>query len=222
MWWYEQHEIGSINQDEIDLPPFNYLHHHRLHDLVVRNDHIQSITHQEMMKTSPETMERMVNLFCTSQTTKLRIQEADMDKVCNASRELFASKSKDIFDEFHALKRNLAYRFVEVSQNNTSSQIILFAGCSTQIGQRFSAYNLLLSWPTRGKAFAIRLNFAEYLIICVSFIKDVLIAIDDKILFRWRDCRELSPVEEIHRNLRHPRLHWTVAGELWHVFEVLP
>ena len=90
------------------------LHCHRLHDLVVRNDHIQSITHQELMKTSPETMERMVNLYCTSQTTKVKIQETDMDKVCNASRELFASKSKEIFDEFHTLKRNLAYRFAEV------------------------------------------------------------------------------------------------------------
>ena len=88
---------------------------------MARNDHIQSITHQELMKTSPETMERMVNLFCTSQTTKLRIQEADMDKVCNSSRELFASKSKEIFDEFHTLKRNLAYRFVEVSPNGINS-----------------------------------------------------------------------------------------------------
>ena len=78
---------------------------------MVRNDHIQSITHQEMMKTSPETMERMVNLYCVSQNVKLTIQEADMDKVCNASRELFASKSKEVFDEFHTLKRNLAYRF---------------------------------------------------------------------------------------------------------------
>ena len=62
--------------------------------------------------------------------------------------------------------------------------IPLFEGCSTQIGQRFSASNLLLSWPTRGKAFAIRLDFVEYRIICVSFIKDVLISINDKILFR--------------------------------------
>ena len=100
------------------LLPINY---HRLHDLMARNDHIQSITHQELMKTSPETMERMVNLFCTSQTTKLRIQEADMDKVCNSSRELFASKSKEIFDEFHTLKRNLAYRLVEVSPNGINS-----------------------------------------------------------------------------------------------------
>ena len=83
--------------------------------MVVRNDHIQSITHQELMKTSPETMERMVNLYCASQTKILKIEEADMDKACNVSRELFASKSKEIFDEFHTLKRNLAYRFVEHS-----------------------------------------------------------------------------------------------------------
>ena len=105
------------NQDAMTLLPCNYLHHHRLHDLVARNDHIQAITHQELMKTSPETMERMVNLYCVSQNVKLTIQEADMDKVCNASRELFASKSKEIFDEFHTLKRNLAYRSVETSLN---------------------------------------------------------------------------------------------------------
>ena len=57
-------------------------------------------------------MERMVNLYLTSQESKIRIQEADMDKACNVSRELFASKAKEIFDEFHTLKRNLAYRFV--------------------------------------------------------------------------------------------------------------
>ena len=88
------------------------MHFLRLQDLVVRNDHIQTMTHQELMKTSPETMERMVNLYLTSQESKIRIQEADMDKACNVSRELFASKAKEIFDEFHTLKRNLAYRFV--------------------------------------------------------------------------------------------------------------
>ena len=84
---------------------------------MVRNDHIQSITHQELMKTSPETMERMVNMYCVSQNIKLRVQEADIDKACNVSRELFASKSKEIFDEFHTLKQNLAYRYVEASLN---------------------------------------------------------------------------------------------------------
>ena len=93
---------------------------------MVRNDHIQSITYQEMMKTSPESVERMLNLFCTSHNkTKLRIQETDMDKMCSASRELFASKSKEIFDEFHALKRNLAYRFVEHSMKLQMTNVII-------------------------------------------------------------------------------------------------
>ena len=45
-------------------------------------------------------------------------------------------------------------------------------------------------------------------------------AIDEQILFRWGGCRQLSPVEEIHQNLWHPRLCWTEYGELWHVFQV--
>ena len=121
---------------------------------MARNDHIQAMTHQELMKTSPETMERMVNLYCTSQETKLTIKEADMDKACNTSRELFASKSKEIFDEFRALQRNLTYRFVEASEN-CKSRITLFAGCSTQIGQLSRPFNSQVSWPTGGKAFAI-------------------------------------------------------------------
>jgi len=100
----------AINRQQVPNLGFTIEEEFRLHDLVVRNDHIQSITHQELMKTSPETMERMMNLFCVSQNTKVKIQEADMDKVCNATRELFASKSKEIFDEFHTLKQNLAYR----------------------------------------------------------------------------------------------------------------
>jgi len=101
----------AINRQQVPNLGFTIEEEFRLHDLVVRNDHIQSITYQEMMKTSPESVERMLNLFCTSHNkTKLRIQETDMDKMCSASRELFASKSKEIFDEFHALKRNLAYR----------------------------------------------------------------------------------------------------------------
>ena len=78
---------------------------------MARNDHIQSITHQQLLKTSPEIMERMVNLYVTSQKSKFYVTEADMEKSCNISRELFASKSKEIFDEFHTLKRDLAYRF---------------------------------------------------------------------------------------------------------------
>jgi len=100
----------AINRQQVPNLGFTIEEEFRLHDLVVRNDHIQSITHQELMKTSPETMERMVNLYCASQTKILKIEEADMDKACNVSRELFASKSKEIFDEFHTLKRNLAYR----------------------------------------------------------------------------------------------------------------
>jgi len=100
----------AINRQQVPNLGFTIEEEFRLYDLVARNDHIQSITHHELMKTSPETMERMVNLYCTSPNMKVRIQEDDMDKVCNASRELFASKSKDIFDEFHTLKQNLAYR----------------------------------------------------------------------------------------------------------------
>lgn len=100
----------AINRQQIPSLAFTIEEEFRLHDLVVRNDHIQTMTHQELMKTSPETMERMVNLYLTSQESKIRIQEADMDKACNVSRELFASKAKEIFDEFHTLKRNLAYR----------------------------------------------------------------------------------------------------------------
>ena len=131
------------------------------------------------MKTSPESVERMMHVYCGSQNIKVKIQEADMDKVCNASRELFASKSKEVFDEFHTLKRNLAYRF-QSSWNFINFLYELFAGCSTLIGQLFSAYSLQLSWQTREKAFAVRWNFVEYLIICVSYTKCALIAIDDK------------------------------------------
>ena len=156
-------------------------------------------------------------MYCVSQNTKLRIQEADIDKACNVSRELFASKSKDIFDEFHTLKRNLAYRYVEASLN-FRWRILFFTGCSTQIGQLFSVSNLLLSWQTRGKAFAIRLNFVEYLIICVSFIKHVLEQLMRKILSRWGACKQSSPVEEIHGKLWQPC--WTEFGKLRHVFQV--
>jgi len=100
----------AINRQQVPNLGFTIEEEFRLHDLVVRNDHIQSITHQELMKTSPESVERMMHVYCGSQNIKVKIQEADMDKVCNASRELFASKSKEVFDEFHTLKRNLAYR----------------------------------------------------------------------------------------------------------------
>ena len=50
-------------------------------------------------------------MYVTSQKSKLYVAEADIEKSSKISRELFASKSKEIFDEFHTLKRNLAYRF---------------------------------------------------------------------------------------------------------------
>ena len=89
---------------------------------MARNDHIQSITHQQLLKTSPEIMERMVNLYVTSQKSKLYVAEADIEKSSNISRELFASKSKEIFDEFHTLKRNLAYRFAQITADNVLFQ----------------------------------------------------------------------------------------------------
>ena len=89
---------------------------------MARNDHIQSITHQQLLKTSPEIMERMVNLYVTSQKSKFYVAEADIEKSSNISRELFASKSKEIFDEFHTLKRNLAYRFAQITADNVLFQ----------------------------------------------------------------------------------------------------
>merc|ERR1719495_2128545 len=102
----------------------------------------------------------MMHVYCGSQNIKVKIQEADMDKVCNASRELFASKSKEIFDEFHTLKRNLAYR-VQYT-NWPALQCIQFATFLANKGkglrgqlrfggisdQLFSVSSLLLSWPT--------------------------------------------------------------------------
>merc|ERR1711963_3881 len=100
----------AINRQQVPNLGFTIEEEFRLHDLVARNDHIQTISHQQLLKTSPEIMERMVNLYVTSQKSKLYVTEADMEKSSNISRELFASKSKEIFDEFHTLKRNLAYR----------------------------------------------------------------------------------------------------------------
>ena len=67
-------------------------------------------------KCSPELMNKSINSLVNSlkRNQKIMDNEEDMEKMYNIQRELFASKSKDVFDEFRSLKKTVAYRYIQM------------------------------------------------------------------------------------------------------------
>jgi hypothetical protein len=70
------------------------------------------MTFKELMRSSPSMMDKYMNTFIHCFSNNLRIQEdeEDLNSCVNSSRELYATKAKEVFDEFQVLKKGVAYR----------------------------------------------------------------------------------------------------------------
>jgi len=102
----------AINRQQIPQLNFTIEEEFRLHDLVARAEHIQVMTYNEVSKFSPELMSKYINsmVYSLKRNLKIKDNEKDIETMYNIQRELFASKSKDVFDEFRSLKKTVAYR----------------------------------------------------------------------------------------------------------------
>lgn len=71
------------------------------------------MTYNEVSKFSPELMSKYINsmVYSLKRNLKIKDNEKDIETMYNIQRELFASKSKDVFDEFRSLKKTVAYRY---------------------------------------------------------------------------------------------------------------
>ena len=102
----------AINRQQVPYLEFTIEEEFRLYDLIARNQHLEYITYKEIIRSAPEIMKRMIRIFVSSMKRNIKIKddEEDMDRMMTSCRELCASKSKEVFDEFQVLKKSVAYR----------------------------------------------------------------------------------------------------------------
>jgi len=100
----------AIDRQQVPTVGFTIEEEYRLHDLVARTELINLQIYKELM--SADFMRNMMNLFVSSmkKNEKIKTNENDLERYLTSSRELYASQSNKVFDEFRVLKKKVAYR----------------------------------------------------------------------------------------------------------------
>jgi len=128
----------AISMQQVPHISFTIEEEFRLHDLMARRDHVEELTITKLLTTAPEMMRQMLYGFMTSfkNNVKIKMTEDTITLSNNASRELYASKSQDIFDGFNLLKKTVAYKVQYTSWPAQQALLLASGGANAHLGFR--------------------------------------------------------------------------------------